>query len=639
MWKKLKHKVVGLSDAGASVSEIALVAVRRAFRSAFLGCLRVKDSRLGIAHRLRRQRCAKVEHPSSRTDAWKESLERARRFITSPGITGDQQGVLDRCRLACEGRFHLLGCEYRPAEKHQKETSGGHGSSSAVPWFHDPATGFAWQNDVWYLESRTGPAGTDIKLPWELSRCYHFLALGQGYQWTGERRYVEAFKKQVHEWIQSNPIRYGPNWACAMEVGIRIANWLVGLLYFLDSACVDDAFLSMLLSSVDEHGRHIERNLENLGFFTSNHYLGDIAGLYFVGAMCPVLKRSSRWRRFAKRELEREILKQTWPDGWDNEASTAYHRLVLEMFLFAYLLGVATDDPFSAQYVSRLRDMLICLVAATKPNGQLPQIGDNDSGRFLVFNADEPPESLSMRYLHEYGACFFGIRPEERPTSVAFPDAGRYVFRSPDVYLLVAAGPKGQAGNGGHAHNDVLSFELNAAGNDVFVDPGTYVYTRDGAERNAFRSVENHNTLFWPGKEPCSLDRGIFCLREEGSLTIESVDMGGRVEKLIGRYEYDGRFHRREITFPRDSGELVLADRCSHSGACVAFVCAPAVELRRHGHTICADRVRVSFDGAERVDVIDAEYSPSYGVRVPTKKVLVHLAGLELRSRIVCGLR
>jgi len=82
-----------------------------------------------------------------------------------------------------------------------------------------------------------------------------------------------------------------------------------------------------------------------------------------------------------------------------------------------------------------------------------------------------------------------------------FKDSGLYIMRSKGSYCVISCGPNGQNGNGGHAHNDQLSFELNINGKDIIVDPGTYVYTGDYRMRNQFRGTKYHNTIVVDEKE------------------------------------------------------------------------------------------------------------------------------------------
>jgi len=461
--------------------------------------------------------------------------------------------------------------------------------------------------------------------------------LGEAYKLTEDEKYVSEFKNQICDWIKNNPVRFGPNWAVNMEVGIRIANWLISLLFFSKSHHLTNDFLSMLLASAGQHGKHIISNLENVSLITSNHTLGNYAGLYILGILCPVLKESRKWRLFAKRELEKEIFRQTFEDGWDFESSTAYHRLVTEMFLYPFLVGEFVNDRFSDGYAGRLRKMVEVLGEAAKSNGTIPQIGDNDNGRFFVFRTDRGAEDLRVDYLLQTAQRSRRITPKIKGVeSVFYPDAGRYIFKSPHIYMLLAAGPKGQAGNGGHAHNDVLSFELNIDGNDIIVDPGTYCYTGDPESRNDFRSVFNHSTLCWKGLEPCSLERGLFTLPEEGILTIEGCAVGEKEDVFSAVYKYKGRFHRRGIIFKKGEDEIQITDTCSHEGAILSFVCAPGVDPFIENQKFQAGKARFQFDRAGDIEIMASYYSPSYGKQAPSKIVRVYL--LDKQITLTVGL-
>src|SRR5258708_30054542 len=56
------------------------------------------------------------------------------------------------------------------------------------------------------------------------------------------------------------------------------------------------------------------------------------------------------------------------------------------------------------------------------------------------------------------------------------------------------AGPQGTQG-GGHGHADALSVTLQSQQHSLLIDPGTYEYAGEGAERDRFRGTAMHNTL------------------------------------------------------------------------------------------------------------------------------------------------
>lgn len=97
------------------------------------------------------------------------------------------------------------------------------------------------------------------------------------------------------------------------------------------------------------------------------------------------------------------MFKQVYPDGTDFEASTCYHRLVLELFFYSTFFAVQNEkykvenekkdllssaddyktiaeDIFGKDHVDRLYKMFDAVLYLLKPNGRMPQIGDNDNG-------------------------------------------------------------------------------------------------------------------------------------------------------------------------------------------------------------------------------------------------------------------
>ena len=327
----------------------------------------------------------------------------------------------------------------------------------------------------------------------------------------------------MDDWIDHNPPKFGVNWACTMDVAIRVANWILGFYFFRDSKAFTDEFLIKFLKSLLIHGRHIMANLENKGI-TNNHYLADLVGLIYLGIAFPEFKEARRWREFGVQELVKEMEKQVYDDGMDFEASTCYHRLALELFFYPAVLcrlnGIELPQPFH----EKLKKMFDFVLYVLKPNGRMPQIGDNDNGRLHVLGKRD---ILDMTYLLTFATLYFGdpsykieefgfasealwlFGPEayerwkkmrgrsvEELESKAFPKGGIYVMRHKRDYMIISCGSIGQGGPGGHAHNDKLSFELCIDGEDIIVDPGTGVYTGNPFVRDRLRSLTSHNAPF-----------------------------------------------------------------------------------------------------------------------------------------------
>src|SRR5258708_24762591 len=123
-----------------------------------------------------------------------------------------------------------------------------------------------------------------------------------------------------------------------MEVALRALNLLAAFALFQHSPQMNEQTLRELLATFDQHGAHVKRNLEFSHIATSNHYLADVTGLLWLGVMLPELAAAREWREFGLRELLNELEKQILADGADYEASTGYHRLKLEMFLYSFVL-------------------------------------------------------------------------------------------------------------------------------------------------------------------------------------------------------------------------------------------------------------------------------------------------------------
>lgn len=514
---------------------------------------------------------------------------------------------------------------------------GGPIDHEAFDWCCDPRTGFRWSNGTWYRFCRRETAsGEDIKVPLDLSTCRHLIPLGEGYRVLNDAAAATDIVRQMTHWIGQNPYRFGPGWDHSMIVGIRVANWIVALLYILDTDDLTDAILEDVFTSVERHCTFIRQNLENRAVVNNNHYMADLAGLFFACCFLPESRKVRSWKLFARRELEKEIFGQTYADGWLAEGSTCYHRLVVEFLLYCFLADGGSRSGFSTEFQEHLRQMVRVLIQFRGRDGCLPQCGDNDSGRFIPFNADHETHCRNLDYLVVTAQRLGWLEAKDCTAAErVYRSAGLYRFSNDSLDVFITAGPKGLGGLGGHAHNDVLACEFHADGVPIAVDPGSYVYTGSEEERNRFRSIAAHNTLFWPGIEPCSLDHGVFRLYEAGKLKVDVMSSADGSAGLDGTYEYGGRWHKRRVVCFPERGKVLIEDSCSHDGAVLNMTLMPGLQAEMHGNALQIGPALIRYDGVRRIWCEPGWYSPGYGEKTSCVKIRAAVQGRQSTQTIV----
>jgi hypothetical protein len=432
-----------------------------------------------------------------------------------------------------------------------------------IDWHRDPKTGHRWPlRNARELRIVNASPGTDVKRPWELARFHHLLPLGKAYLLTREPRHAAEFAAQITHWLVENPYPRGIHWAMPMEAAIRAVNWIAAGAFFAMDEALDEPFWQDFLRALFLHGRFVYAHREWNPVARGNHYLACVVGLLHIGALFADRPEAQRWLRFARKEFLREMNAQVREDGVAHEGSSGYHIFLTEMFLTGAMLlarvdaieeqkGALKTAPIKAdagemrgpevwaqlaescgkEFTARLEKMFDFIAALAAGREQTPVLGDADDGRLLPYcgaKADAAAHLLSV------GRALFGRsdfpsdghnceevwwrlgRPPDPPSSpgsishesTAFHHSGYFFFASPRMRGSVRCGPLGINGWANHAHCDQLNVEFCRDGKPVVVDPGTYVYSGNAAERNLFRSTRAHNSVvvdgeeqnrFWPG--------------------------------------------------------------------------------------------------------------------------------------------
>lgn len=495
--------------------------------------------------------------------------------------------IVDRVEPLMRHEFDLLG-------------SGPTQLGERIDWHVDFKTGRRWPLEHISRVPIVYPDGSDIKVPWELSRCQHLPVLAAAYRVTGEQRYLGEIGAQLTAFAEDNPVEFGPCWACTMDVAIRAANWVATL------ALLPEAdWTAGVLGALFLHGRFIRSHLE-WSEVRGNHYLSDIVGLLPLAALFP----GEGWQAWAAGELVEEMRHQVRVDGCDHEMSTSYHRLVAELFDVGTAAARSFGATFPDWYLERLELMHAFVRDYTRPDGLAPLIGDEDSGRFLPLGSYGADPRDHSHLLSE------SAQSAARP-SIAYREGGYYVMRAGDLYAIARCGDTGLDGLGGHSHNDQLSFELCAGDQPLVVDPGAFVYTADPAARNLFRSTAFHATLQVDGREQNELGTD-YLFRLPDRTRAEALSFtGGAFE---GRhFGFEPTVHTRRIEL--EASALVIHDVVEGDCEVVewTFPLMPPCDVSvSSGRVVANWASRILALDCREVEwrVEDGWYSPRYGVRI-----------------------
>lgn len=565
------------------------------------------------------------------------------------------ESILDDADLVHENKFRTLGSET-------------YSFGNKMDWHLDFKTGKRWDLKFFSEIDTISPGDrSDIKVPWEVSRFHQAIWLGKAYWLSHSETHTDKFKELVSDWIESNPVGYGVNWNMPMEAAIRGMNLIVGILYFMGSSKLDDAFMVKLLCSLFDHGVFIRYNLER-SLTSHNHLLSNLVGLFYLGILFYDTGTGKRWVEFARGELEKEIVNQVYEDGTDYEKSTSYQRLVTEMLTAAYVLLKLNNFEISGTFSSRLEKMFGFLAAATMRDGSVPNIGDADDGR--VFRMRPHVDFSDHRDVLAVGAALFGngelkstaekfselallllggagferfslAGPTAQVSSRIYRDGGFAFMKTNKDFCSVDFGDIGMRGRGGHGHNDVLSLTI-AGKNQLLVDRGTYTYTADTIRRDVFRSTYSHNTVVVDGTEQAVFS-GIWRIEKDSTrpalLNWRSNDEQDVIEAQHHGYERLPHpvTHRREITFNKRQRTFRVEDDLLGEGKHVVelmFHFAPGLRVVDLGRNFLAlegeEFALMKFQHPFALE--DWEHSPSYGVLQPARTARVKLeTALPLR--------
>ncbi|MGI9109184.1 MAG: heparinase II/III domain-containing protein [Opitutales bacterium] len=358
--------------------------------------------------------------------------------------------------------------------------------------------------------SRCSDAGAeDIKGIWELSRFAWVFPLVRAWVIDGDARHVERFWSNVEDWKKQNPPNRGPQWMCGQEASLRLIALTFGVQAFRHHPATTDARLVLASRMAEATARRIEGHLDYALSQQNNHGIAEAVGLMTAGVFWPTLPGAGDWRRRGRSALWQQVEALVGPDGGFSQHSTNYHRLLLDLLVWAELVCRAAGSTLPLAVRRKAIAATDFLAALLEADGTVPRYGADDGANLFPLSGcgfeDFRPtvgaalalfkgERLPAGPWDETALLLLGPLPSSAAPSVHAPvvcrDAGVVELRHPRGTLFFRAPTVFRTRP---SHADQLHVSLRWDGEWIAEDPGSYSYNEaggwDGLAGSRFHNV------------------------------------------------------------------------------------------------------------------------------------------------------
>lgn len=338
------------------------------------------------------------------------------------------------------------------------------------------------------------PEGVDVRSVHELSRMHHWCAYALAAHIDSEHRdlWCERLEREISAFVQAYPPGTGTHWAFPMGTGIRLHSMLVAWDWARRTGWRSVDGDRLVAATAIDHAMLTFAERESRGGLSTSHYAANLLGVLAASVYVHPHPDADRWRRVCVSEVQKEISRQILPDGMANEASTGYHRQVIDTFVHAMLLLSHAGEK-ALLGVPQRSQLLAGLARSRQLEAMgMPLVGDNDDGLAMKLTGFAP----DLSYTYDVARRLFGADALSRATT-DMESFGLGILEAGGLQCTLRNGPVGQFGKGGHAHSDQNSLTIRVHGRWFVVDSGSSTYTFDVERRNTERSATMHSTM-WP---------------------------------------------------------------------------------------------------------------------------------------------
>jgi len=535
------------------------------------------------------------------------------------------------------------------------------------------------------INMRTDQYG-NAKLVWEINRLEYLLPIILKYHNTRNSALLNKFMVIMESWQQQNPYLKGINWYSNIEVNLRLINWYWCWIILNDipelksdenfNRFKNNTWLPLIY-------QHCIYSYKNPSYYSSanNHLVSEYAGLY-VAATLWVFPESDKWKKYAQKGLEKEIVLQH-SNGINKEEAAEYIQFITDLFLLPYIAALHTGADFSSAYKKTLLDIARYINNFLDVKGNFPKYGDEDDGKVLVPDGDtyannfisilntisvlfNKPElkrsnnwdvksSLLTGHVNGYNTWHNFNNTQPPANSSFYKPEGHFIFKKntgAEIYLHFDAAPLGYLSIAAHGHADALSIILHIDGHPFLVDPGTYTYHTEPLWRKYFVGTAAHNTIVIDDLNQAE-HAGPTLWLQHYNINITECLQNPHTEKVTAihnGYQKIKAAHTRSVEFDRDKNKFTIKDIIvKQQDSCVKqfWHLHPSIKITGNGNNFILEndlhqKIELVTDMQLKYTIVEGAsntvlgwYSESFLKKQTTKVLIGELINTQVENEII----
>lgn len=443
------------------------------------------------------------------------------------------------------------------------------------------------------------PGYQDIKWVWEPGRFGWAIVLGRAFYISRDEKYSQAFWHFTEQFLDSNPPNLGPHWVSAQEVAFRIIAFTLALHLFMSSSHSGSERVSRLLGAIVDHAHRIPLTLRYARAQNNNHLLAEAVGLYTAGTIFPDHPNARYWRSLGRYWIDRGLRTQIAGDGTYVQQSTNYHRLMLQLALWAKWVEDSVSrleaninnkentTLFSKQTKECLNWATLWMLALfDNQSGRLPNLGPNDGANILPLSSspfhDYRPvlNAAALAFLDEHlfpkgswdeMALWFGVLNDRQGNDDKVGRSENLLARNlqhkshSELPILRGVNSWGYIRVAKYTHRpghaDQLILDLWWRGLNITQDAGTYLYNAKEPWDNSLSRTAVHNTISVNGQDQMTrAGRFLWLDWAQGHIVDYEKAKDGTFKRLIADhdgYRNLGVIHRRDVLISEEDRWII----------------------------------------------------------------------------------